>query len=222
MSQLYVRQTYWNIPCNNTHLSQGIQQLRKVFNVPNGSGTTQVKRLSFSNADWYEFKVATYSGRQVLLLLEAGDDNAQFCDLDRPLIRSLVLHQWERRFRSQKGGSMYTYRLYQYIPFRSSAYQQYCNAGSAAEQLTVLQEHLSYHIRELAERLAWPEQQQLRCGHIKHYREKKARLGGVQHLAFDLVFSTNLFIPEYVGLGRGVIKGHGVIRPERTASAGQR
>jgi hypothetical protein len=37
---------------------------------------------------------------------------------------------------------------------------------------------------------------------------------GIQHMAFDVQFSSNVFLPKHLGLGRKVAVGFGCVRPE--------
>ncbi len=220
MPSIFVRQTYWNIPCNTSQLPQGIKRLKKVLKAP-GQGTPTAERPSLFLADWSEFKVATYGGKQVLLLLEADIDKRQFFDLDVPLAQNLILHQWERRFRPQTGTQTNHYRIYDFVPFRSKEYKMYHQLPTCRQQHAYLQQQLYRHLEVLANRLAWPAAQALQCKDLKVVRTKRRRLAGINHLAFDVRFSTNLLIPEFIGLGRDVTNGCGVVRPVRAARAGR-
>ncbi|WP_367389042.1 CRISPR-associated endonuclease Cas6 [Lewinella sp. LCG006] len=214
MSPLFVRQTHWNIPCTQATLAAGIQTLEKALNAP-GRGTPTAAGSSFFANDWQEFKIGTYAGRQVLMLMEVCLGQAAFSPITSLALKNLLLRQREHRFQADYGKKKYTYLLFGYTPFRSQAYTSYQQARSLADKNALLQSHLLFHLSELADRMNWPAREPLTLDQLRVGKEKKSRLGGIFQASFDLQFRTNLFIPEFLGLGRGAQLGLGVVRPLR-------
>jgi hypothetical protein len=216
VSPLFVRQTHWNIPCTQATLATGIHTLEKALNAP-GRGTPTAAGSSFFANDWQEFKIGTYAGRQVLMLMEVCQGQAAFSPITSPTLKNLLLRQREHRFQADYGKKKYTYLLFGYTPFRSQAYTSYQHARSLADKNALLQNHLLFHLSELAARLGWAMGTPLKVTAIKIRKEKKERLGSQLQVSFDLEFTTNLFIPEFLGLGRGAALGLGVVRQGRGA-----
>jgi len=46
-------------------------------------------------------------------------------------------------------------------------------------------------------------------------KEKPITFKGGRRQCFDIRFKTNVFLPEYIGLGKGTSKGFGVVRRDR-------
>lgn len=214
MSPLFVRQTHWNIPCTQVTLAAAIQTLEKALNAP-GRGTPTAAGSSFFANDWQEFKIGTYAGRQVLLLMEVCQGKAAFSPISSPTLKNLLLRQREHHFQADYGKKQYTYLLFGYTPFRSQAYTSYQQARSLDAKNALLQSHLLFHLSELANRMNWPAREPLSLDQLRICKEKRSRLGTILQASFDLQFRTNLFIPEFLGLGRGAQLGLGVVRPLR-------
>ncbi len=214
MSPLFIRQTHWNIPCTQVSLAAGIHTLEKALNAP-GRGTPTAAGPSFFANDWQEFKIGTYAGRQVLLLMEVCQGQAAFSPITSPTLNNLLLRQREHCFRPCRQRKNYSYLLFGYTPFRSQAYTSYQQARSLTEKNALLQNHLLFHLSELAGRMNWASKEVLFVDQFRICKEKRNRLGGILQASFDLQFSTNLFIPEFLGLGRGAALGLGVVRPLR-------
>jgi hypothetical protein len=214
VSPLFVRQTHWNIPCTQVTLAAGIQTLEKALNAP-GRGTPTAAGSSFFANDWQEFKIGTYAGRQVLMLMEVYQGKSAFSPITSPTLKNLLLRQREHSFQADYGKKKYTYLLFGYTPFRSQAYTSYQQARSLDEKNALLQSHLLFHLSELADRMNWPAREPLSLDQFRVCKEKRSRLGAILQASFDLQFRTNLFIPEFLGLGRGTQLGLGVVRPLR-------
>ena len=219
MSLLLVRKTYWNIPCTQRTLAAGIKHLQKALNA-HGRGTPTAAGPYFSLSNWHEYKVATYRGRQVLLVVEIAKRKTDFAAPLPPAISKLMLHQSHCSFRPDNGLKTHSYLLFGYTPFRSQAYNTYQQTRSLAEKNELLAKHLADHLQTLAVRLAFPRKCVLQLNSLRIRKEKRVRIGGILQLSFDLEFTTNLFIPEYLGLGRGAAQGLGVIRLARTRRLG--
>ena len=204
---LRIRHTYWNIPCTQRTLGAGLAILAKVLAAA-GPGTSHAAGPSLADpATWREHKVGTYGGRTVLLTVEvppAGPPPA------RP--HPLVLHRREHTFRPDRGRAAHAYRVYGYVPFRSQAYTSYRQTRSLSDRAELLRAHLRHHLDELAARLDFPAGVPVELHELRPRRERSLRLGGTPQTGFDLDFRTNVFIPEFLGLGRGAGVGMGVVR----------
>lgn len=212
MNSLFIRQIHWDIPCRQASIKVGIQTLHQAIKI-SGSKTTTAWGSTFFYNDWQEFKIATHGGRQVLMLLEVCRGESCFTPLYSTTLEKLVLRQREYRFSQSSSSKKYTYSLFSYTPFRPDAHRDYQLKESFDEKKKQLAAHLAFHLSELAHRISNTLHQPLRVEAIKVRKEKKACLGGVPQTSFDLQFSTNLFIPEFLGLGQGASMGLGVIRP---------
>jgi hypothetical protein len=213
-SLFFVRQIHWDIPCTQATIARGLKTLYQVLDSAD-TGTSAAASPSFFVNDWQEFKIGTCAGRQVLMQLEFCRGQATFIPLSSPRLKKLLLRQREHRFQPGNSPRNYTYLLFGYTPFRSQVYNTYRTTRSLSEKTEYLRSHLYNHLSELADRISWSANSPLCLEQIRIRKEKKARLGGVLQASFDLEFQTNLFIPEFLGLGRGAAMGLGVVRPLR-------
>ncbi|MEZ4995763.1 MAG: CRISPR-associated endonuclease Cas6 [Saprospiraceae bacterium] len=104
------------------------------------------------------------------------------------------------------------YRLFNYQPFNPTHYQQYISLDQIAKKQELLRQLLSRHVQVFTAGVEWHPSSDLDIQIEAIHREKWISCKGVKVLCFDLTFSGRLFIPEFVGLGRGAGRGFGVVR----------
>jgi len=109
--------------------------------------------------------------------------------------------------------NQYTYRLYKWIALNQHNYKQYRQAQNMYSRLQLLQQALQNHLVALSFTLLPGNQQTINCeiidltGH-RHVNSYKGKL-----LAFDAVFSSNIKLPHFIGIGKGVSIGFGKQQP---------
>lgn len=129
---------------------------------------------------------------------------------DRPLtlrVADLRLHQytlqaWEHTFR---------FRIHDWLALNEANYARYQHTPSDIDRLELLERILTGNILSMAKGLDWHIDRDvrvriLRCSPLRWLRFKGQLLAG-----FDLDFATNVFLPDWIGLGKGVSIGFGVV-----------
>jgi hypothetical protein len=108
-------------------------------------------------------------------------------------------------------GQVQRYRIYHYIPFSPENYLAYKALGSLVEKVGMLERLLQNHIVAMAHSTGspLPEAPQVRVVLQDIDRVKKAKVMHNAMMAFDMVFSANILLPEGIGIGRKVAFGFG-------------
>lgn len=173
-----------------------------------------------------QYKTRFYEGRQQLMLVVIGDKIIELKEQlsgDRPKIcingkeqtlKVAGLKLMPFPLRTDKG--CHTYNLFNYHPFRAEQYAFYLKLESRAEKKAFLQKALFRDLTTFTQGVGWPLHPPMEVKRLQLSQLKSLSYQGETVPCFDLRFRTNLWIPEHIGLGRGVDLGFGVLRlPER-------
>ena len=133
---------------------------------------------------------------------------------DRPLtlrVADLRLHQytlqaWEHTF---------AYTLTDWLALNSENYARFQSLSSDDDRFDLLERILRGNILSMAKGLGWHIDREVRVrirdsGPLRWLHFKDQLLAG-----FTIEFSTNVFLPDYIGLGKGVSIGFGVVKAKR-------
>lgn len=136
---------------------------------------------------------------------------------DRPLtlavkdmrLNQFTLQAWEHTFRFQ---------FRDWMALNEENYARYQNTPDEIERLELLERILTGNILSMAKGLDWRIEREVRvrilhCSPVRWLRFKGQLLAG-----FDLDFATNVFLPDWIGLGKGVSIGFGVVMRKREES----
>jgi hypothetical protein len=63
-----------------------------------------------------------------------------------------------------------------------------------------------------AKGVKWELEQAIRLDILEMYPSRNVEFKGIRALAFDFSFQCNLHLPDYIGLGKGVSRGLGIIK----------
>lgn len=105
-----------------------------------------------------------------------------------------------------------TYRIYNWLALNPKNYKKFFEIDSLAERIKFLENILTAHIIAFAEGVKFDIQKRLTVKINNLYKERWITYKGVKLLAFDLKFSVNMSLPSYVGIGKAVSVGHGIVK----------
>jgi len=179
-----------------------------------------------TNQFQYRYPVIQYKriGRNpAIICIDEGTDDIQQLfgqqswDIqlgDRPLtltVRDLRLHQytlqaWEHSFRFQ---------LRDWLALNETNYAHYQHTPDEIDRIELLERILTGNILSMAKGLDWHIDREVRVritrlGPLRWLQFKGQLLAG-----FDVEFATNVFLPDWIGLGKGVSIGFGVVTRKR-------
>ena len=109
---------------------------------------------------------------------------------------------WQARF---------TYALKDWQALNQENFQAYRALETEVERLQFLEKILRSNLLAFASGIGWQAEQQLDA-RITHFKgERRLPYKGQKVLAFTLNFSTNVSLPDFIGLGKGVSVGFGSV-----------
>ena len=149
-----------------------------------------------------------YGTDEIHHFFNSGDLAIRIGDRDVNLvIRNINLNQinlqiWEKSFR---------FKIRNWIALNQENYKKYAQIKNDLGKIEFLENILKANIISFAKGVKWDIDKQisLRIDRIvseKQVPYKKTRLSG-----FDVEFRTNVFLPDFVGLGKGVSLGFGTV-----------
>lgn len=159
----------------------------------------------------------------MLICIDKGVEEAQrfFAQADWTLmigekhhpmrLKSLNIKQFSLQILPQKR----EYRIHNWLALNQENYKQYQQLERLSEKLDFLEPILVGHILSFATGVCWeiPGPIELIITdllHIQWIKHKK-----IKKIAFNLHFKCNVFIPNFIGLGRGCSHGLGVIKENK-------
>ncbi len=106
---------------------------------------------------------------------------------------------------------MFDYHLRKWLPFNSKNYSEYKSLNSLSDKISFLEHILIGNILSFAKGVAVALTSDIVCKIAALNGTKILTYKGVKMMSFDLEFTSNVTIPNYVGLGKGVSLGFGTV-----------
>lgn len=169
-----------------------------------------------------QYKLDTWRGhmRPMLLCLQHGVEEAHrfFAQPDwslrigreeRPLRIARLLTREEPLGPSEETR---VYRIHKWKAFNPENYEVWRGLHGIAEQFAFLERLLATHIIAFAEGVDWRAEPRFELKITELLKREWLDFKGVRMLAFTLDFQVRLQLPEFIGLGKGVSMGYGVLR----------
>ena len=116
--------------------------------------------------------------------------------------KQMIMQVWKTKF---------TYRINRWLPLNEENYAIYCQMESLIERYGFLQKKLIGNILSMAKGLDVYFEEQVVCEIIEISTPYMFFYKGVRMMAFNATFKTNVSLPEYAGLGKGVSLGNGIL-----------
>lgn len=105
----------------------------------------------------------------------------------------------------------FSYRLENWLPLHGPHLAAYKQAPSLAQRLLLLERKLNSNIRTFTRSMGWAGDGQIEV-RIHHIRKTGTLpLKDIPFYAFNIEFSTNVYLPQHIGLGKGAAFGYGVV-----------
>lgn len=124
--------------------------------------------------------------------------------LDRMDMAHTRLGVWDKTFQ---------YRMTRWLALNGENYARYQAMNGLAERVAFLERLLVGNILSFAKGVDWRVDKPIKITVSAIEREAPVRYKGVSLLAFDVRFSSNVFLPRYLGLGKSASHGFGVVVP---------
>ncbi len=124
-------------------------------------------------------------------------------EIEELKLRKYLIQTWQH--------NLY-YNIHNYLPLNQENYEIFKQLGSIKMQLKFLEEKLYRHIKIITDSLQENLAKDLLVKIVGINSEKYIEYKGVFHLTFSLNFETNISLPNYIGVGKGVAQGFGIVK----------
>jgi hypothetical protein len=151
-----------------------------------GEGVENIYKL-FSSKDW----IINLKGDQVEL------------KIDKLELDNINLNVWNNQ---------YNYRITNWIALNTTNFQKFLSINALKERCDMLERILVGNIISFAKGVEWTIESEIivNISDIVNIRDIKYK--GVPLVSFDVDFDCNVFLPNYIGLGKSVSHGYGILK----------
>lgn len=129
------------------------------------------------------------------------------------------------QFTMQVWDKLFNYSIRNWIALNKQNYETYLTIDGLAEKVALLEKILTANILAFAKGINWTVDKPI-IVKIKTLSETRdVKLKGRTVLGFNVMFASNVFIPKYIGLGKSVSLGFGIVtkpKPEPEQKEGRK
>ncbi|MCQ2974329.1 MAG: hypothetical protein MJ211_05905 [Bacteroidales bacterium] len=105
----------------------------------------------------------------------------------------------------------FQYYLRNWLPLNGDNYKQFRNFQSDLERDNFLQKILIGNILSFLKGVGITVESQILCRIDKILHVGRQQYKGVKLMSFDLIFTTNISLPDFIGLGKSASLGNGMV-----------
>lgn len=134
--------------------------------------------------------------------------------LGRRMVSASVSDVFRQNIDMSVSTVMRTFEISRWLPLNQENYDAYRTMDSLADKLAFLENMLLGNILSFAKGVGVFFEEQVRVSIVYILSTGTFKYKGVEMLGFDIQFRTNVRLPEFIGLGKGVSLGFGTIMSE--------
>lgn len=134
--------------------------------------------------------------------------------LGRRMVSASVSDVFRQNIDMSVSTVMRTFEISRWLPLNQENYDAYRTMDSLADKLAFLENLLLGNILSFAKGVGVFFEEQVRVSIVYILSTGTFKYKGVEMLGFDIQFRTNVRLPEFIGLGKGVSLGFGTIMSE--------
>lgn len=125
------------------------------------------------------------------------------CQIDRLYLNEITLQTWDKTFE---------YKIEKWLAVKDENFHNYTALETEVERQLFLARMLTGNIMSMAKGIGWTVTApiEVKIQHIE--RERKIQYKNTRLSAFDVTFSCNVSLPNFIGLGKSSAMGFGVVR----------
>lgn len=117
-------------------------------------------------------------------------------------LNTISLDVWDKIF---------PYQIRNWLALNGDNFKKYQQINGLAERIQFLERLLAGNILSFAKGVGWHIDKPIKIQIQELKKEKIIRYKGVPLMAFDVNFGCNVFLPNYLGLGKSASHGFGII-----------
>lgn len=134
----------------------------------------------------------------------------------------IIENQPERNRYALEIGPTHRYQMYKYFPFNTDNFARWQDCNGLAERAVLLERIIRGHILSCLWGLGWQGTEEIKVTVQEIRKTQLLPYHGQRLMAFDLVFDTNVKLPEGIALGKAVSFGFGWAVPATEKQASRR
>ena len=123
------------------------------------------------------------------------------------LVHKLNMYQ----FNMQVWDKSFRYNIRNWIALNQNNYKKYNSIESLSERISMLEALLRGNILTLAKGINWTVDKEIKVSILEIQRVNTVILKDQAVLGFNLSFTCNVGLPDYIGLGKSVSVGYGMV-----------
>lgn len=123
-------------------------------------------------------------------------------------IDRLEMHEFDMKVNPQ----WQSYHIKQWVGLNQKNYEEYQQLGGLVERITFLEKKLVAHIISFAKGINWHIDKRFEVKITDLSPPRWVKVKDSRLLGFNISFDSQVFLPDFVGLGRKVSIGYGVVR----------
>lgn len=108
--------------------------------------------------------------------------------------------------------SEFTYSIRKYLPLNKINYEKYIKTDDIIEKYKILENVLIGNILSFAKGMGIYFNNKIKVTILQVDEPKVYRFKNIKMMGFDIRFKSNVSLPDYIGLGKGVSIGFGMIK----------
>ena len=116
-----------------------------------------------------------------------------------------------QKYQLQVWDKHFEYRMYNWLALNQDNYEKYLQLGDKLDELLFLENILKANILSFAKGVKWEVEKNISLRIDAVLSTKVVPYKQQKLVAFDIHFRTNAFLPDFVGLGKGVSLGFGTV-----------
>lgn len=117
-----------------------------------------------------------------------------------------------RKMLVQVWDTLFVYRIRKWLPLNKENYERFVGMDGLAEKYALLEQLMTGNILSFAKGIGIHFDDQVKCKITEVSTSMPIFYKGVRFMGFDAMFKTNVSLPDYVGLGKGVSLGMGMVK----------
>lgn len=145
-----------------------------------------------------------FSSKNFLMHLGTRSINAQISDIS------------PSRYNIQWWNNIFHYRIRRWLPFNSTNYQEYQKNDGVAERASFLEKILTGNILSFTKGIGIWIENDIECKITKISEPFVVTAKGIKMCCFNADFQTNISLPNFIGLGKHVSIGFGIVTHQHT------
>lgn len=123
-------------------------------------------------------------------------------EIDSVKAQQVVIGNWD---------TLFTYRINRWLPLNKTNYENYLKLDGIIEKISFLEKKLTGNILSFAKGIGLFLDNQVICKIITAEDPYYITYKGVKIMSINVLFKTNISLPDYIGLGKGASLGNGIV-----------